>query len=157
FLAAAAAMEGRSAVARDAAKRTTDIAVPIAKEMPMAEFVVPWQMYFDLRFGKWDEVLALPQPDAALVTSVALWLFGRGVALAAQRKVDAAAAEQKAFADAASKVPADAMMNLNTSKDLLAVAAAMLDAKLAAAKGQADAAIAAWRKAVAVEDSLAYD
>jgi hypothetical protein len=66
FLAAAAAMEGRSAVSRDAAKKTTDIGDSVAKEMPMAEFVVPFQMYFDLRFREWDEVLALPQPDAAL-------------------------------------------------------------------------------------------
>jgi tetratricopeptide (TPR) repeat protein len=157
FLAASAAMEGRSAVSRDAAKKTTEIAVPIAKEMPMAEFVVPWQMYFDLRFQKWDEALALPQPDGGLLTALALWHFGRGVAFAAQKKVDDAVTEQKAFSEAASKVPPDAMMNLNTSKDLLEVAAAVLDARLASARGQTDVAIAAWRKAVAVEDRLAYD
>jgi len=33
----------------------------------------------------------------------------------------------------------------------------MLDAKLAAATGRTDAAIAAWRRAVAAEDALAYD
>jgi len=157
FLAASAAMEGRSTVSRDAAKKTTEIAVPIAKEMPMAEFVVPFEMYFDLRFQKWDDVLALPQPDAALSTAAALWHFGRGVALAAQKKVDAATAERKAFDEAASKVPPDAMMNLNMSKDLLAVARATLDARLAAVRGQTDAAIAAWRKAIALEDTLAYD
>jgi tetratricopeptide (TPR) repeat protein len=157
FLAAAAAMEGRSAVSRDAAKKTTELAVPMAKEMPMAEFVVPWELYFDLRFEKWDEVLALPQPDAGLMTAFALWHFGRGVAFAAQNKVDNAIAEQKAFSEAASKVPPDAMMNLNMSKDLLALAAAMLDAKLATARGQTELAIAAWQKAVAVEDKLAYD
>ena len=157
FLAASAAMEGRSAVSRDAAKKTTEIAIPIAKEMPMAEFVVPFEMYFDLRFGKWDEVLALKQPDPALPTVVALWRFGRGVAFAAQKKVEESVAEKKAFDEAASKVPPDAMMNLNMSKDLLAVAGATLDARLAAARGQSDAAIIAWRKAVSFEDLLAYD
>jgi tetratricopeptide (TPR) repeat protein len=157
FLAAAAAMEGRSAVSREAAKKTTALAVPIAKEMPMAEFVVPFQMYFDLRFGKWDDVLALPQPDAALLTAVALWHFGRSVAFAEKKNLDAATAEKTAFAEAAAKVPPDAMMNLNSSKDLLAVAAAMIDAKLAAARGQTDLAVAGWRKAIAVEDTLAYD
>jgi len=157
FLAASAGMEGRSAVSCDAAKRTTEIAVPIAKEMPMAEFVVPFEMYFNLRFGKWDDVLALPQPDATLATAAALGHFGRAVAFAAKKNFDAATAEKKAFAEAAAKVPPDAMMNLNTSTDLLAVASAMLDARLAAARGQTDAAIAAWRQAVAAEDKLAYD
>jgi tetratricopeptide (TPR) repeat protein len=157
FLAASAAMEGRSAVSRDAAKKTTEIAVPIAKEMPMAEFVVPFEMYFALRFEKWADVLAMPQPDAALPTAVALWHFGRGVALAATKKVDEASAERKAFDEAVSKVPPDAMMNLNTSKDLLAVAAAMFDARLADARGDPDVAVLAWRKAVAAEDKLAYD
>ena len=157
FLAASGAMEGRSAVSRDAAKKTTAIAVPLAKDMPMAEFVIPFEMYFALRFEKWDDVLAMPQPDAALPTAVALWHFGRGVALAAQKKLDAATVEKKAFEEAMTKVPPDAMMNLNTSADLLVVAAAMLEAKLADARGDPDVTIPAWRKAVAAEDKLAYD
>ena len=86
FLAASAAMEGRSADSRDAAKKTTALAIPIAKEMPMAEFVVPFEMYYALRFEKWDDVLALPEPDAGLPTTVALWHFGRAVALAGEEK-----------------------------------------------------------------------
>ena len=157
FLAASAAMEGRSAVALDAAKKTTDTALPMVKDMPMAEFVVPFDLYYKLRFAKWDEVLALPAPDPALATTAALWRFGRGAALAAKGKVPEALEEQKAFVEAVGKVPADAAMNLNSSKDLLAVAAASLDARIAAAKGDRDAAIAAWRRAVAAEDALAYD
>jgi tetratricopeptide (TPR) repeat protein len=157
FLAASAAMEGRSADSRDAAKKTTALATPIAKEMPMAEFVVPFEMYFALRFEKWDDVLALPEPDAGLPTAVALWHFGRSVALAAKKDRDAAVAERKLFDAAVSKIPQDAMMNLNTSKDLVAVAAAMLDAELAEARGDLDAAVAAWRTAVAAEGKLNYD
>lgn len=157
FLAASAAMEGRSATSRDAAKKTTEIGLSVAKEMPMAEFIVPFAMYYALRFEKWDDVLAMPQPDAALSTAVALWHFGRGVAFAAQKNVDAATGEKTAFNEAASKVPPDTMMNLNTSKDLLAVAAATLDARLAEARGDRDASIEAWTKAVAAEDALAYD
>jgi len=157
FLAASAAMEGRSAASREAAKKTTEYAVPIAKEMPMAEFVIPYDMYFALRFEKWDDVLAVPKPDAALKTAVALWHFGRSVAFAAKKQFEAAGTEQKAFDEAALKVPPDAMMNLNLSIDLLDVARASLEARLAAAAGRAEAAIEAWRKAVAAEDKLAYD
>jgi tetratricopeptide (TPR) repeat protein len=157
FLAASAAMEGRSAASRDAAKRTTEIALSMVKEMPMAEFVVPFEMYFALRFEKWDDVLAIPPHDGTLPTAVALWHFGRGFALAAKKQSDAAKSEREAFEAAVTKVPADAVMNLNTSKDLLAVAAAVLDAKIAAASDQGEAATAAWRRAVEAEDLLSYD
>ncbi|HZN56019.1 MAG TPA: tetratricopeptide repeat protein [Candidatus Polarisedimenticolaceae bacterium] len=157
FLAAAAAMEGRSAVSLDAAKRTTEAALPLVKEMPMAEFVVPFDLYYKLRFGKWDEVLAWPEPDPSLATTAALRRFGRAAALAAQGKVPEALEEQKAYLEAAARVPPDAVMNLNTSKDLLAVATASLDARIAVAKGDRDAAIEAWRRTVAAEDLLAYD
>jgi tetratricopeptide (TPR) repeat protein len=157
FLAASAAMEGRSAASRDAAKKTTELAAPLAKDMPMAEFLVPFEMYFALRFKKWDDALAAPEPDAALPTARALWHFGRGVALAGQKKFAAALVEKRAFTEAATKVPPDAMMNLNTSKDLLAVAFAVFEAKFSDAQGDTDSAIPAWRKAVEAEDRLAYD
>ena len=157
FLAASAAMEGRSATSIDAAKKTTAAAVAVAKDMPMAEFVVPWAMYYALRFEKWDDVLAMPQPDATLPTAVALWHFGRGVAFAGKKQLDDAKAEKKAFSDAVSKVPTDAMMNLNTSKDLLAVAGAMLDARVLEVNNDVDYTVPAWRKAVQLEDKLAYD
>jgi len=157
FLAAAAAMEGRSMVSLEAARKTTEIALKVAKDMPMAEFVVPWSIYYSLRFGKLDDVLALPAPDPALPTATALWRFGRAYALAAVGKMDEAAAENAAFEAARAAVPADAMMNLSPSSSLLAVAAAMIQAKTAEAKGQTDAAIAAWKNAVELEDALPYD
>lgn len=49
------------------------------------------------------------------------------------------------------------MMNLNTSKILLEAATAVLDAKVASTKGDHAAAIAAWTRAVAAQDAMAYD
>lgn len=156
FLAASAAMEGRSAVSLDAAKKTTELAIPVVKEMPMAEFVVPFAMYYALRFERWDDVLAMPKPDDSMPTTVALWHFGRGIAFIANKKLEEAQAEKNAFQEAAAKVPADTMMNLNTSKDLLAVARYTLDARLIEAKGE-NGLIATWMRAVNAEDALAYD
>ena len=156
FLAAAAAMEGRSAVSIGAGRKATDLAAPLVKEMPMAEFVVPFAMYALLRFEKWDDVLALPKPDPGMPTTVALWHYGRGVAFASKKMLEQADSEKAAFELAATLVPADAMMNLNLSKDLLAVAAASLDARLREAKG-ASGAIDSWTSAVKAEDMLAYD
>jgi tetratricopeptide (TPR) repeat protein len=156
FLAASAAMEGRSAVSLDAAKKTTELALPVVKEMPMAEFVVPFAMYYALRFEKWDEVLAMPKPDDSMPTTVALWHYGRAVAFLAKKKIEEADAEKAAFDRASAKVPPDAMMNLNTSKALLNVAARSLDARMAEAKG-GKGAIILWMRAVNAEAELAYD
>ena len=80
FLAASAAMEGRSAVSPDAARKTTELAPPVMKEMPMAEFVVPFAMYYALRFEKVGRrPRACPSPTNRLPTTVALWHFGRAV------------------------------------------------------------------------------
>ena len=156
FLAASAAMEGRSAASIDAARKTTELATAAAKEMPMAEFLVPFEMYALLRFEKWDDVLALPKPDAALPTAVALWRFGRATALTSKKMLDEAQSEKTAFEEAAAQVPPDAMMNLNTSKDVLAVAAASLEGRLAEARG-AERFVIPWIRAVDAEDKLAYD
>jgi tetratricopeptide (TPR) repeat protein len=89
-------------------------------------------------------------------TTEALWHFGRAVALISKQMIAEAELEKKAFEEAKAKVPPDAMMNLNSSKDLLAVATASLDARLLEAKGD-EGAIAAWTLAVTAEDALAYD
>jgi tetratricopeptide (TPR) repeat protein len=156
FLAASAAMEGRSAVSLDAARKTTELALPVMKEMPMAEFVVPFAMYYALRFEKWDDVLAMPKPDESMPTTVALWHFGRAVSFLSKKQIEEADAEKAAFDAASAKVPPDAMMNLNTSKALLNVAARSLDARLAEAKG-GKGAIILWMRAVSAEAELAYD
>jgi tetratricopeptide (TPR) repeat protein len=157
FLAVSAGMEGSAKVALDAARRVGVLVAPIAKDMPMAEFVVPTQTYMQLRFMRWDAVLSSPAPPKELPTATALWHWARAYALVAQRNEDEAKKEKGAFETARAAVPADAMMNLNTSASLLDTAAAALDAKIASMRGDREAAIASWTKAVAVQDTMAYD
>jgi tetratricopeptide (TPR) repeat protein len=49
------------------------------------------------------------------------------------------------------------MFNLNPAANIFAVADGVLDARIAAASGQTDAAIAAWRRAVEAEDKISYN
>jgi tetratricopeptide (TPR) repeat protein len=157
FLAVAAGMEGNAKVSLDAAVRAGAFVAPIVKDMPMAEFVVPFPIYMQLRFDRFDAVLAEPAPPKDLPTATALWHWARAYALTAQSKLEDAVIEKAAFEAARGAVPADAMMNLNTSKSLLDVAAATLDAKAASVRGDREAAIAAWTAGVAVQDTMAYD
>ena len=155
FLALAAAMAGQSAAARDAAIKVAANAAPVVKEMPMAEFLLPAPYYVALRFQRWDEVLAFPEPDGAFVATRALRHYAR--ALARLAKGEGVDDERAAFAALRAQVPADALFNLNPSRAVLDVAAAVLDARVASAHGDAEAAIAAWRKAVEAEALLSYD
>jgi tetratricopeptide (TPR) repeat protein len=157
FLAVSAGMEGNCKAALDAGKRATEIVLPMAAQEPMAEFVVPMHLYMQMRFEKYDDVLAAPAPAPELKTVTALHHWARAYAYTAKKQPEEAAKEKDAFDAAAAAVPADAMMNLNTSKSLLDVASATLEAKRAEMRGDADVAVAAWKKAVAVQDTMAYD
>lgn len=154
----AAAMAGQHARAkRTAAKLSANITPHIA-DMPMLEGFLPQQYYVALRFGRWDDALAFPEPPATLPLTTTMRYFARAVALAAMRDVPGARAAQKAAADAAAKIPAATPVGvLNTAGQMFAVALPLLEGRLAAAEGNLDAAIERYRVAVAAEDLLTYD
>jgi tetratricopeptide (TPR) repeat protein len=157
FLASAAMMAGQYDAALKAATELTANVLTMLPDMPMIEPFGAKTMFVQLRFAKWREVLALPKPleNAAILT--ALYHFGRGVAHAALGAAAQAEAERQAYAAARNAVPADAMFNLNPAAKILAVADHVLDARIAAARDDGAAAIAAWQKAVAAEDEIGYN
>src|SRR6185295_19033959 len=67
FLALAAAMEGRSSEAMDAARKL-DAAIPVemVQQMAMVEMVKPIPVWLLVRFRRWDDMLKEPKPAAPL-------------------------------------------------------------------------------------------
>ena len=110
-----------------------------------------------LRFAKWNDVLALPKPAEQATLLTALYHFGRGVAHAALGAAGGRRKGSRRILAAKRAVPADTMFNLNPAANMLAVADNVLDARIAAAKGETDASIAAWQKAVEAEDQISYN
>ncbi|HEX7000814.1 MAG TPA: hypothetical protein VF164_03885 [Trueperaceae bacterium] len=112
-----------------------------------------------IRFGRWDDVLALPLPgDADLYcVTTAMTRYARGVALAALGDVKGAEQERVAFRAATDRVPESRTVFNNTCRDILTVAAAMLDGELEYRKGDHETAFARLREAVRLSDSLPYD
>jgi len=159
MLAYAAMMIGRSA----AALASIDEMVARMPEdwrkeyAAIADGFIAMPLEVRIRFGKWDEILAAPEPPEFLPVARALRLYARGVALAAQGKTAEARAEQKAFEAARALVPAEATFGNNTAADLLGVATGMLEGEIAYREGNAEAGLAALRKAVEAEDGLRYD
>jgi tetratricopeptide (TPR) repeat protein len=157
FLAAAAGMTGQSAPALESAAKAVAIAAPMAGHDAMAEYVLPWSLFTMARAGKWDAVLAHPRPADATPATLAFWHYARGLAHVARGALDEARQDRRDLAAAATRVPADLKLNLNRAHDLLEIASAVLDARLAAAAGRRDAAIGHWKAAVAAQDRIQYD
>ena len=158
FLAMASSMAGNYAQAKHAADALAARLMPHAKMMPMLDAFIMTPIWVDARFGKWDALLARPEPLKELPGTHALWRYSRAIAYAANGNVDAAEKERTLFAQEAAAFPPDAMLGeQNKANDVLGVASHVIQARVAAAKGQKEEAIAHWKKAVAIQDTLNYD
>ena len=157
FLASAAMMTGQFTRASQAADELVKNVTPLLTAMPMVEPFGAKKMFVLLRFGKWEDALQLPVPDATATVLTTLMHFGRAVAHAALGAAAEAGRDREAYQAARQRVPPDAMIGYNTASAVFAVCDAVLEARIAAAGGNLEAAIEAWKKAVAAEDALSYD
>lgn len=129
---------------------------------PMADWLeafLAMRVHVLIRFGRWDDILALAlpaDPELYCVTT-AMIHYARGVALSATHRVPEAEAERRLFREAVARVPETRMLFNNTCADILAIASAMLDGELEYRKGDHDAAFAALERSIALDDNLPYD
>ncbi|MEP6995106.1 MAG: hypothetical protein ABI968_11335, partial [Acidobacteriota bacterium] len=158
FQSAAAAMAGRHAEAKKSADMLFDEVLPIVSMDPMLEGFLLQPIFVALRFQKWDDVRRMEDPGPKLPLLRATWLYARAMAAAAGRDAQSAAALRVAYGIARDAVPAGQMAGpQNTGSAVLSVATAVLDARIAEAAGDREAALASWTKAVAADDALSYD
>jgi tetratricopeptide (TPR) repeat protein len=159
FIAACSSMDGNYADARKAASMLAAHVGPMVKAMPPLEGFMTVPMAVEIRFQKWDQILAMPQPDPALKTTNVFWHFARGMAQAGKGKLSEAEAEYKIVSAAEAATPPDVIFNApwdNKAKDVLKIAENVLGAKIAMLKHDSSGAIAQLREAVTIQDSLKY-
>ncbi len=157
FLAEAWNRAGNYRRAVQAAEQLADNVQEHLKEMPMIEGFLPFPGFVRLRFNKWDEALGLPEPAREQKLTHAVWHYVRGVALASTGKINEAEQARATFLKEAAGLPGETPFGLNSASSVLKIAEHVLEAKIAAAKGERPVAIEAWRKAVAAQDALNYD
>ncbi len=157
FLASACGMEGNSACALENAGRMVQHVTPGLKQMPMLEDFLAYQPFMLARFAKWDAILSGPLPDAKQRNNSAAWHYARGLAYARKGDAGNLAVERKALADIVDNLPEKAHYGLNAAKPVMTIAVEILDAKTATLNGDKAAAMAHYRKAVALQDQLNYD
>jgi tetratricopeptide (TPR) repeat protein len=157
FLTQASAMAGRYADALASAKQTVEHVTPAVKAMPMVEGLRVEPLLVYVRFGKWDEVLAAPQPDASHTIATAQWRYARACAFAAKGDVASGEAEVKALAEVRTRVTKEQMIGLNPAPIVLEVAQFVAAGRVAEAKRNFAGAIGMFTQAVTKQDLLAYD
>ena len=159
MLAYAAAMQGDSRKATQTIQEM--IAAYFSGEIPrqypaMVDgfFAMPYEL--DLRFGRWDAMLAEAPPGPSFPVATALWHFARGVAFAAKNQVADAKNEQAKFLAAKIAVPGGLTFRFTPAAELLDVADSMVAGEILFRQGKLDEAVAALKVAVQREDSLPY-
>lgn len=158
FLSFASMMEGRAEDSLAAAREMlAGIPPESLKTMgPVLDTVTAIEIEALMRFGRWNELLALPQPAVELPITRAKWRFARAAALAALDRVSEAERERERFREAVAAIPEGAMMSQNPAADVMKIAAHMLDGEIAYRRGNIEASVRDLRRAVELEDALRY-
>jgi tetratricopeptide (TPR) repeat protein len=159
FIAMCASMNGNYAEARKNADLLVVNVAPHVKDMPPLEGFMTIPMAVDLRFHKWNEILAMPQPDPAMKITTGFWHFSRGMALAGTGKLNEAEAEYKIVSEAEQNTPPDVVFSApinNKAKDIMKISEDVLGAKIAMARKDYPQAVSLLTAAVAIQDTLKY-
>ena len=152
FLWTAATLEGRRAVAVEAARQ-------VAAKVPHHHAgAVAWTAHFPVtpllayaRFGLWKEILLEPSPPKDQPYAQGIWHYARALAFVAQDRFDRAGAEHRAL---------EAIIEAKKDLPLLAnlrIASRMAAGELSARRGKPGEAIRLLQEAVAIEDTLPYN
>jgi tetratricopeptide (TPR) repeat protein len=152
-------MEGRYAVALQAARDLqNEIPESFLREWTfVADGFTPVSYHVMIRFGKWEDILAEPEPESYRLVSKAMHHYARGVALSALGRTDEAKQEIASFEAAAKAIPAEWQIGQNKAENVMKVARKMLQGELAYREGKHDQAFAALREGITLEEQLVYD
>ena len=158
---ASASLDGRQAVAMETARGLAEYTKEMLRHPQMAVGAQHFwlsPLYAMVRWGMWNEILAVPEPEADLVYPRAVWHYAQGLAALRTGKADAAKAHADALRQTLASGALDALMyNFNSTANLMKIASNVLDGEILAAKGDTANAVEHFETAVATEDALVYD
>jgi tetratricopeptide (TPR) repeat protein len=158
FLWATASMEGRGAVALEAANALAAEVAADGKPFGRAgnEYFAALPLFALVRFARWDEILASPAPKGASAYPRGVWHYARGIALVRTGRAGDAQAELDALVAAVDDVSlADlSFKGIDPLDAYLRVGIESLRGEIALARREHARALAHLRRAVELEDAL---
>jgi tetratricopeptide (TPR) repeat protein len=158
FLLAAAHAAGDGATALEAAGKLRQVISPeLASAIPMVQPDMAAPYWANAVFGRPEAVLALTVPDDAPTFVKAMWRYARGITFVSQGRADNAESEIAAIralegADDLAKAAGAGI----PGPAVLGIAREVLGGRIAQANRDLPAAIAAFERAAALQDGLAY-
>jgi tetratricopeptide (TPR) repeat protein len=160
FLWFGATMAGQSELAiASARKTTTSVPTEAVQQLPILQSFLLVEDYALVRFGKWQEILALPPLKYESLFTKGVRHYARGMAFTRQKNLAAANKELAAVKRIAADpqlIATPASMSLNMPDSVLRIASETLAGELAAEQGDYAKAIAHLDTAVRLQDALAY-
>jgi tetratricopeptide (TPR) repeat protein len=162
FLAAAASFVGQSRKALDAARHMqAHQDRELMREAGYATLQHYWALpYFVMvRFGRWDDLLAEPQPAEDLIYPTGVWHYARGLAQARAHDLEGAKRSLSALASIADdpEMEATRIWETNSMAQVLTIAREVLAGEIAMEEdSRLDAAVGHFETAVRLEDALTY-
>lgn len=126
------------------------------KDQPWAGQWLGVEQTVQLRFGQWQAALESPRPAESQPYAVALWHYGRGLALANLGRFDEARAAADELDAAAAAIPEFDPEFFEEIQRVMTVAKEMLAGEIAYLSGDHETGYEHLRLAVAAEDELRY-
>ena len=161
FLWDSATMEGRRAVAIEAARKSASRVPEGAwREVSLLHQFVVAPLFAYVRFGDWKAILAEPQPPEDSLFWTGIWHYARGLAFTSQDRLDVADEERLALERIAAQDTLKdyrVTFSRNGAQAILTIASEVLAGELAARQGNYDQAIARLHRGVLLEDNLIYN
>ena len=158
FVMAAAQMAGDGQTVIAAAEKLREL-IPdeAARGIAMVQPVKAAPYFAHALFSSPETIIALPDPGDSIPYVKAMWLYARGVALAARRDFASAAAAADAIGTLEHTADFKLLKESNIpAQDVLRIAQTLILARVAQAKGDTSIAIAQFEKAAALQDALPY-
>jgi tetratricopeptide (TPR) repeat protein len=156
MLAASYAGSGNYAGAIKTANELAANAGPNVKDVPPLEMFMPYPIIVNVRFHKWDHILAFPRPADHMLITTAHWHFARGMAFAETGRPAEAEKELAAMRETAGRIPATAALFTNPVSAVLKVADDMLAGTIAESRDDLKGAIGFLRSALESEAKINY-
>ncbi|MAU71569.1 MAG: hypothetical protein CML04_05675 [Pseudozobellia sp.] len=160
FLWSSASLLGNSELALEAAKKTAE-KVPVGEmnELHFLQHFASTPLLAYVRFGKWNDILTMPAPNAEIHHLKLIWHYARGMAFIRKNNIKEAREELGFIGSLRDNetLKTNYAVGFDHSQTIAALAYEIIAGELASTEKDNDKAIEHLTKAVEIEDQLVYN
>ncbi len=159
FISFGSYMEGRSSLGIQTAMKLAYKGGNISTSNPAwAQYLLAEPIVAFVRFGKWNDILSLPEPDTSLQYSQIMFHFGRGLASVRSNNLESADEElTKLDSLCKSKALESFYFSFNPASQIVKIPLNILRGELLLKQNKVEEGLSALREAIKSEEDLRYN